>query len=98
MKGRTVLLAAAAAGVGYALWRLPLTQRFVATVTEASARREAELREAVEVAVETDATSQAPRHVARAATPELGAEDPGRSLSPEEARALLLNPTGERAP
>ena len=29
----------------------------------------------------------------RAATP-LGAADPGRSLSPEEARALLLDPTG----
>ena len=28
----------------------------------------------------------------------LGADDPGRSLTPEEARALLLDPTGERAP
>ena len=48
---RTVLLAAVAVGAGYAVWRLPVTRRFVATVREASARREAELREAVEVAV-----------------------------------------------
>ena len=36
----------------------------------------------------------------RAATPAsaLGSQDPGRSLTPEEARALLLDPTGERAP
>ena len=119
MRGRTVLLAAAAVGVGYALWRLPATQRFVATVKEASARREAELREAVEVAVEADATTRAPRHAAWSTTPDLdvdagwdrgrprpgaapasalGADDPGRSLTPEEARALLLDPTGERAP
>ncbi|GAA4401999.1 hypothetical protein GCM10023168_12080 [Fodinibacter luteus] len=125
-----------AVGVGYAVWRLPATRRFVRTVREASARREAELREAVEVAVRTDATSRAPRHAAGATVPELdveagwdrdrrhgragshtagshtagahtagartaaslGADDPGRSLSPEEARALLLDPTGERAP
>jgi hypothetical protein len=114
-----VLLAAAAVGVGYALWKLPITQRFVTTYQEASARREAELREAVEVAVETDATSRAPRHAAWAETPDLdvdagwdrnrargegapasalGADDAGRSLTPEEARALLLDPTGERAP
>jgi hypothetical protein len=114
-----VLLATAAVGVGYALWRLPVTQRFVTTVKDASARREAELREAVEVAVETDATSRAPRHAAWSETPDLevdagwhrdrsrgagapasalGADDPGRSLTPEEARALLLDPTGERAP
>ncbi|HYN67878.1 MAG TPA: hypothetical protein VES93_13390 [Ornithinibacter sp.] len=119
MRGRTVLLAVAAVGVGYALWRLPVTQRFVTTYKEASARREAELREAVEVAVETDATTRAPRHAAWSDTPDLdveagwdrdrprgaaapasslGAEDPGRSLTPEEARALLLDPTGERAP
>ena len=119
MRGRTVLLAAAAVGVGYALWKLPITQRFVTTYQEASARREAELREAVEVAVETDATSRAPRHAAWAETPDLdvdagwdrnrargegapasalGADDAGRSLTPEEARALLLDPTGERAP
>ena len=119
MRGRTVLLAAAAVGVGYALWKLPVTQRFVTTYQEASARREAELREAVEVAVEADATSRAPRHAAWAETPDpdveagwdrgrsrgtatpasaLGADDPGRSLTPEEARALLLDPTGERAP
>lgn len=119
MRGRTVLLAAAAVGVGYALWKLPVTQRFVSTVKEASARREAELREAVEVAVETDATSRAPRHAAWSTTPDLDVEagwdrdrqrsggtpasplgegDPGRSLTPEEARALLLDPTGERAP
>jgi hypothetical protein len=114
-----VLLAAAAVGVGYGLWKLPITQRFVTTYQEASARREAELREAVEVAVETDATSRAPRHAAWAETPDLdvdagwdrnrargegapasalGADDAGRSLTPEEARALLLDPTGERAP
>ena len=119
MRGRTVLLAAAAVGVGYALWKLPVTQRFVTTVKDASARREAELREAVEVAVETDATSRAPRHAAWSETPDLdvdagwdrqrdrsgaapasalGADDPGRSLTPEQARALLLDPTGERAP
>jgi hypothetical protein len=114
-----VLLAAVAVGVGYALWRLPVTQRFVTTVKDASARREAELREAVVVAVETAATSRAPRHAAWAGIPDLevdagwdrkgdraaaspaaalGADDPGRSLTPEEARALLLDPTGERAP
>ncbi|MFL6168881.1 MAG: hypothetical protein ACJ711_04345 [Ornithinibacter sp.] len=119
MRRRTVLLAAVAVGVGYGLWKLPVTQRFVTTYREASARREAELREAVEVAVETDATTRAPRHAAWAQTPDLdvdagwdrsreraaanpasalGADDPGRSLTPEEARALLLDPTGERAP
>ncbi len=119
MRGRSVLLAAAAVGVGYALWRLPVTQRFVTTVREASARREVELREAVEVAVEADATSRAPRHAAWSSTPDLevdagwdrrrdrqegapasalGEGDPGRSLTPDEARALLLDPTGERAP
>jgi hypothetical protein len=111
VRTRTALLATAAAvGVGYALWRLPVTRRFVATVREASARREAELREAVELAVREDATSRAPRHAADASVPDLdveagwdrdstrpvplGADDPGRSLSPEEARALLLDPTG----
>ena len=119
MRRRTVLLAAAAVGAGYVLWRLPVTQRFVATYREASARREAELREAVEVAVEADATSRAPRHASWSTTPDLevdagwdrdrgrsgeapasalGADDPGRSLTPDEARALLLDPTGERAP
>jgi len=39
VRGRTVLLAAAAVGVGYALWKLPVTQRFVTTVKDASARR-----------------------------------------------------------
>ena len=119
MRFRTALLAAAAVGVGYAVWRLPATQRFVTTVKEASARREAELREAVEVAVRTDANTRAPRHAAGASIPDLDvtagwdrerrpggahpasalvADDPGRSLSPEQARALLLAPTGERAP
>jgi hypothetical protein len=114
---RTVLLAATAVGVGYAVWRLPATRRFVATVRAASAEREAELREAVEVAVRTDATTRAPRHAEGATVPDLdvdagwhrrgeraptagalGEDDPGRSLTPEEARALLLDPTGERAP
>ena len=63
VRGRTVLLAAVAVGVGYGLWRLPVTQRFVTTFKDASARREAELREAVEVAVETDAHQ--PRPAAR---------------------------------
>ena len=118
MSRRRVLLAVVAVGVGYAVWRLPATQRFVATVKEASARREAELREAVEVAVLADATTRAPRHASGATTPDLdvtagwdddrtprthpaaslGADDPGRSLTPEQARALLLDPTGERAP
>ncbi len=114
MRVRTVLLAAAAVGAGYAVWRLPATQRFVTTVREASARREAELREAVEVAVRADATTRAPRHAPGATVPDLdvevgwdrrprqatalGDDDPGRSLTPEEARALLLDPTGERAP
>lgn len=117
-----MLLAAVAVGATYAVWRLPVTRRFVATVREASARREAELREAVEVAVRADATTRAPRHAAGATTPDLdvgtgrqrdparraastaptasalGSQDPGRSLTPEEARALLLDPTGERAP
>jgi hypothetical protein len=110
-----VLTAVAVVGAGLVLWRLPATRRFVGTVREAAAQREAELREAVEVAVRTDATRRAPRHTegvtvpdleveagwhrdrrGRAATP-LGAGDPGRSLSPEEARALLLDPTGPAA-
>ena len=37
MRGRTVLLAAAAVGVGYALWKLPVTQRFVSTFDTALA-------------------------------------------------------------
>ena len=109
-RGRTVAATVVAVGVAYAVWRLPATRRFVATVREASARREAELREAVEVAVRTDAGARAPRHAAGVATPDLevdagwdrgpraralGADDPGRSLSPEEARALLLDPTGD---
>ena len=113
----TVLLVAAAAGLGYGLWRLPATRRFVATVREAASHREAELREAVEVAVVADATGRAPRHtsdplpldvdleagwdtdpVARRAAGRLGVDDPGRSLTPEEARALLHDPTGDRAP
>ena len=102
-------------GAGLAVWRLPATRRFVGTVREAAAQREAELRQAVEVAVRTDATSRAPRHAEDATVPELdveagwdrdrrgraatplGAGDPGRSLSPEEARALLLDPTGTAA-
>ena len=113
MRARTALLTAAVVvGAGVVLWRLPATRRFVDTVREAAAQREAELREAVEVAVRTDATSRAPRHgsdatvpdldveagwdrdrTGRSATP-LGESDPGRSLSAEEARALLLDPTG----
>ncbi len=111
MRARTaVLLAGLALGAGYVGWRLPATRRFVGTVREASARREAELREAVEVAVRADATSRAPRHAPGATVPELeveagwdpdrrhaaalGVDDPGRSLSPDEARALLLDPGG----
>ncbi|MGB7819738.1 MAG: hypothetical protein WBL35_13530 [Ornithinibacter sp.] len=118
MRARTtLLLVAAAAGLGYGLWRMPVTQRFVSTARTAAARREAELREAIEVAVVADATGRAPRHSpdavlptsdieagwdrdpqARRAAAGLGADDPGRSLTPEEARALLHDPTGERAP
>ncbi|WP_299445557.1 hypothetical protein [uncultured Phycicoccus sp.] len=111
MRARTLLLGAAAVGVGYALWRLPATRRFVTTVREAAREREADLREAVEVAVRTDATTRAPRHAAGAVVPDLDVDagwgerdrgpavsltdgDPGRSLSPEEARALLLDPSG----
>ena len=74
MRVRTVLLAAAAVGAGYAVWRLPATQRFVTTVREASARREAELREAVEVAVRADATTRAPRHAPGSTVPDLDVE------------------------
>ena len=88
MNRRTVLLAAVAVGAGYAVWRLPVTQRFVATVREASARREA-----VEAGWDRD---RAQRTAPTASA--LGSDDPGRSLSPEQARALLLDPTGERAP
>jgi hypothetical protein len=111
VRRRTVVLGVAvAAGVGYAVWRMPATRRFVATVREAATRREAELREAVEVAVREDAGTRAPRHAAGARVPDLdvdagwqrdrtprptlGDDDPGRSLSPEEARALLLDPAG----
>lgn len=101
MRGRTVLVATAAVGVCYALWRLPATQRFVRTVREAAAEREGQLREAVDLAVRTDATTRAPRHAAGARVPDLdvparalGADDEGRSLTPDEARALLLDPAG----
>lgn len=116
MRRRTVVLAAVVVvGAGLVVWRLPATRRFVGTVREAAAQREAELRQAVEVAVRADATSRAPRHTEDATVPELdveagwdrdrrgraatplGAADPGRSLSPEEARALLLDPTGGTA-
>jgi len=116
VRARTaVLTAVVVVGGAIVVWRLPATRRFVGTVREAAAQREAELRQAVEVAVRSDATSRAPRHAddatapeleveagwdrgrrVRAATP-LGAGDPGRSLSPEEARALLLDPTGTTA-
>ena len=120
MRGRTVLLAAVGGrGRLRACGSCRSPSASSTTFKDASARREAELREAVEVAVETDATSRAPRHAAWAQTPDLdvdagwdrsrergaaspasalGADDPGRSLTPEEARALLLDPTGERAP
>ncbi|MGG5259789.1 hypothetical protein [Phycicoccus avicenniae] len=110
MRMRTALLGAVAVGVGYAVWRMPATQRFVTTVREAATRREAELRAAVELAVSEDATTRAPRHAAGArlpdldvdagwdrhgtARPALGEDDPGRSLTPDEARALLMDPAG----
>ncbi len=103
MRARTVVLGVLAAGVGYAVWRMPATRRFVATVREAATQREAELREAVEVAVREDATTRAPRHAADARVPDLdvdagwgglGEQDAGRSLSPEQARELLLDPAG----
>ncbi len=129
MRARTVVLTGLlVAGAGAVVWSLPATRRFVRTVREATAQREAELRAAVESAVRADATSRAPRYTDAAAVPDLeveagwdrdrrgrpatplGAGDPGRSLSPEEARAVLLDPTrprgrtaaeaaaGERAP
>ncbi|MBM6399413.1 hypothetical protein [Phycicoccus sonneratiae] len=107
MRMRTVLLGAAVVGAGYLLWRRPATQRFVATVRDAATEREAQLREAVETAVREDATTRAPRHAAGARVPDLDVDagwdrdrpaladgDRGRSLSPEEARALLLDPAG----
>lgn len=116
MRARTALLVGAAVvGTGLAIWRMPATRRFVATVKEASARREDELREAVEVAVRHDASTRSARHGAGQGVPALdveagwhrdpdrrraplGADDPGRSLTPEEARALLLDPTGTQGP
>ena len=99
---RTAVLTVVVAGLAYALWRLPATRRFTTTVRDAAARRESELREAVEVAVLHDAHTRAPRHAARdhptTTTSPLGADDPGRVLSAEEARTLLMDPTGERAP
>lgn len=113
MRPRTALLATAAVGVGYAVWRLPATRRFVETVRTAAREREEQLREAVETAVRADATTRAPRHAADARVPDLDVDagwdrdrdgrpaaralaegDPGRSLTPEEARALLTDPAG----
>ena len=120
VRGRTVLLAAAAVGVGYALWKLPVTQRFVTTVQgrlrptrgrAARGRRGGGRDRRHEPAPR--ATPRGPRPPTSRSTPAgtatapaapgapasaLGADDPGRSLTPEEARALLLDPTGERAP
>ncbi len=112
MRSRTaVVTGLAVVGAGVVLWNLPATRRFVRTVREAAAQREAELRAAVEAAVRADATTRAPRYAHDATAPELdveagwdrdrrgrtatplGADDPGRSLSPEEARAVLLDPT-----
>ncbi|MBM6403725.1 hypothetical protein JQN72_05655 [Phycicoccus sp. CSK15P-2] len=115
MTPRAVAVGVAALGAGYALWRLPATRRFVATVGEAARQREADLREAVEVAVRADATTRAPRHAAGSTVPDLEVDagwdgdrgeprgaataltdaDPGRSLTPQEAHDLLLDPSGE---
>ena len=104
MGGRLVRRGGGVGGAGSALGRGPAPRRFVATVREAATEREAQLREAVEVAVREDATTRAPRHAADARVPDLDveagwgsadrADDPGRSLSPDEARALLLDPAG----
>ena len=118
MRGRTVLLAAAAVGVGYGLWKPPVTQRFVSDGQGGLGPSRGRVREAVEVAVET-ARPAAPLGTPRGPRPRprrggrlgpqpgprrrhpgirAGVDDPGRSLTPERARALLLDPTGERAP
>ena len=101
--------ATAVVGAVALLTRTPPARRFLATVREAAGRREAELRRAVEVAVTADATARAPRHAPDPRIPDLDVDagweprggtpgaprepDPARSLSPEEARELLLDPT-----
>ena len=115
--GLLAVAAVGAVGLGVALSRTPAVRRFVTTVREAAAEREAELRRAVEVAVTADATVRAPRHAAdprlpdldvdagwdtdrgrrRGAAAALGDDDPGRSLTPEQAHDLLLDPTGPGA-
>ncbi|MBR7742110.1 hypothetical protein KC207_02235 [Phycicoccus sp. BSK3Z-2] len=96
-------------GTGYAVGRIPVVRRFVGTVRSAAAERESALRSAVETAVRTDATVRAPRHAAGSRVPDLGVRagwdrdggavppgeaDPGRSLTPDQARDLLLDPAG----
>lgn len=96
---RTAVGVAVLAGAAYVLWRRPATRRFVATVRESATEREAQLRAAVETAVREDATTRAPRHAADARIPDLDVdagwgEGEGRSLTPDEARDLLLDPAG----
>ncbi|QKE84965.1 hypothetical protein [Arthrobacter sp. NEB 688] len=96
---RTAVGVAVLAGAASVLWRRPATRRFVATVRESATEREAQLRAAVETAVREDATTRAPRHAADARVPDLEVDagwggGEGRSLTPDEARALLLDPAG----
>lgn len=105
MRLRTVVGAAVLGAVAYAAWRAasrPGTAAydFVSTVRTASAAREAELREAVTTMEDaahahpySDASSARGegRQPGRHAAP---ARETGRSLSREEAKAVLLDPTG----
>ncbi len=83
MSAKRILLAAAAVGAGYAAarllaWYAPESVRqaasdFAVTVRSVAAEREAQLRDALGLAIETDA------------------------MDPDEAAALLSDPTGRRA-
>lgn len=95
-------------GIAYAAWRRasrPGTpaHRFVETVRAASAQREAELRDAVVAMEEADhATPYSDASAARGEGLRPGlhaapAPDRTRSLDRDEARELLLDPTGRRA-
>jgi len=87
MRVRRVVLAAAVVGVGYAVVRLAAwyapegvrqaARDFVTTVRHVSAEREAQLRLALGLAIETDEGGEL-----------------GDGLTPDEAAALLDDPTG----
>ena len=91
------------------VWRMPATRRFVATVREAATEREAELREAVEVAVREDATDPGPAARGRRprarprrrrglGRPRRRADARATRPSADEARELLLDPRAARTP